>query len=169
MYMKKSFSGLLSTLVIGFVGLISSSTAFASWSASCPYRTTNQCATFMHNPWQTANGTAVGSSYWHFSGDLAGGYHTVDIQVSTAAPQAAVTLDGFYYGTFPTQLVSAYMADGSFGHIVDYDEVMVFNILVNGTVYPVTLTAGLHGWSWERVPIATCVTISGSGPTCSII
>jgi hypothetical protein len=149
---------LLLTLVASVAGLAFSPTAFAGWSSVCRYSTTNQCADWLHNPWKRAN-----ESGWHFAGNVAGGYHTVDIKVLYPLPQIQITLDGYYYGTFSTQLVSASKVENSFDSIIDYSEDLVFNVIVDGTVFPVRLSASLKGVSSvETVRIGACVTISGS-------
>ncbi len=156
--MKKFFSKLLVTLGVVVAGLTCSSAAHAGWGAVCPYNTTSQCAGWLYNPWQIAN-----SAGWHFSGQVAGGYHTVDITVLPSMPQIQISLDGYYYGTFSTQLVGASMEDNSFGSIVDHDEVMRFNVIVGGTVFPVSLKAAMHGVSSvSPVRVGACVTISNS-------
>ncbi|MFH1494091.1 MAG: hypothetical protein ABIG70_04770 [Pseudomonadota bacterium] len=144
---------------------------------TCPYTTANNCVGWMWEWWQIENGTYFGvgalptGRLWTFSGNIAGGQHTVQVQVPTVGfALANVYLDGSPYGTFTAQLVSAQKEDTvqtySYpgGWYSGLASAMTLNLNINGQIYQIvlaqvqnTINQGLY-----------CFTIVGSGVTCNI-
>ncbi|MES2950444.1 MAG: hypothetical protein V4858_18015 [Pseudomonadota bacterium] len=166
--MTKRFSGLWFALIVCVVGMVSPSAVFAQGvTRTCPYGTTHQCAAWMPWDWQVMNGTTIygGVSHWEYTGNVAGAQRTVKLQVLKSSMQAEVTLNGIYYGAFPTQLISAttytYTSGSFYGELAAS---MVFNVVVDGTSYKVTMKILKSGFSTNGpLPMTHCFEIDNLG------